>query len=186
MTLPLLIVVSGSSASGKSSLAVDLAKEMRLPLISRDDIKESIMDVFPVRNLEESHVAGSAAFLAMYRMIDRMLEAGVGAVVESTFTRGRAEDDLAKYMSDCRMIQVNCKADAPVIKARLAERIQTDSRHPGHQDHVAYVEIEDALLRGDFDALDLNAPLIQVNSNEGLDPDLDEIVRQIRTFADEP
>lgn len=140
------------------------------------------MDVFPASNLEESHTAGSAAFLAMYRMVDRVLEAGIGAVVESTFTRGRAEEDLARFSKDCRMIQVNCRADAEVIKERLAERIQTGSRHPGHQDHVAYVQIEDALLRGDFDALDLDAPLIQVDSNEGLSPDLDEVVERIKEF----
>lgn len=38
--LPLLVVVTGSPASGKSTLAEKLSESMRLPLLAKDAFKE--------------------------------------------------------------------------------------------------------------------------------------------------
>jgi predicted kinase len=177
--LPLLLIVSGSPASGKSSLAEDLAEQLGLPLISRDDIKEAIMDVIPVADLDASHLVGAAAFVAMYRVLDRLLAASTGVVLESTFERGRSEGDLKQYFDRSRPLQVNCQASAAVLKDRLAERIATGSRHPGHQDAAAYQEVEAATERGDYRPLDLDVPLLQVDSNNGFDPDIPEVLSWI-------
>jgi predicted kinase len=180
--LPLLVIVSGSPASGKSSLAEEIASLLCLPLLSRDDIKEALMDVFPVTNLAESHVAGAAAFKAMYQVLGSMLTVGAGAVVESTFERGRSERDLEAFFDRCRPVQVSCQADAEVLKERLRERIRTGSRHPGHQDDAALAEIEEATARGDHDPLELAIPCILVDTNDGFIPGADEIVARIRSL----
>lgn len=176
---PALIIVSGSPASGKSSIAVDLANAMTLPLLSRDDFKEAIMDVIPVDDVEQSHIVGSAAFVAMYRVLDRLLDAGVGAVLESTFERGRSETDLASRIERAQSVQVHCFADAATLKDRLAERISTGGRHSGHQDHIAYVEIESALADGEYDALDLNIGLIAIDTSNDRPVDIDAVLDQI-------
>ena len=47
----LLILVSGPSAAGKSSLAETIARELRLPLIAKDTIKEALFDTLGVLDL---------------------------------------------------------------------------------------------------------------------------------------
>jgi predicted kinase len=42
------VVVSGSPASGKTTLARAIASELNLPLIAKDAIKEALMSVLPV------------------------------------------------------------------------------------------------------------------------------------------
>ncbi len=44
MGLPLLLVVTGMPSSGKTTVAEDLARRLRLPLIAKDEIKESLYD----------------------------------------------------------------------------------------------------------------------------------------------
>lgn len=179
--LPVLVIVSGSPASGKSSLAEDIADELCFPLLSRDDIKEALMDVFPVTNLEESHIAGAAAFKAMYQVLGSMLKVGASVVLESTFEKGRSEGDLESFFNRCRPMQVSCQANADVLKERLAERIRSRSRHPGHQDDAAHDEVEEAMARGDYDPLDLSIPLAMVDTNEGFKPTAEAIVAWIRS-----
>lgn len=41
---PILIVVTGRPASGKTTLAHILAREIRCPVISRDEIKEGLVN----------------------------------------------------------------------------------------------------------------------------------------------
>jgi predicted kinase len=178
-SLPLLVIVSGSPASGKSSLAEEIAAELNLPLLSRDDIKEALMDVYPAEDRKESKVAGAAAFKAMYQVLGSMLQVGVGVVLESTFEKGRSENDLSQFFDRSIPVQVTCKASTDVLKERLAERIRTGSRHPGHQDEAAYIEVEEAMARGDYDPLDLDVPCIEVNSDDGFKPAVHEIVARI-------
>ena len=44
MTPPLLVVVSGMPSSGKTTVAEELARRLRLPLIAKDAIKESLYE----------------------------------------------------------------------------------------------------------------------------------------------
>src|SRR4051812_35001180 len=59
---PLLIVVGGPPGSGKTTLATDLARSLRIPVISRDGIKEPIMEVYRIDTVEQSRQAGQAAY----------------------------------------------------------------------------------------------------------------------------
>jgi len=62
---PLFVVVSGPPASGKSTLAPMLARELDLPLIAKDTIKDALMSVLPVPDVEASRQMGRAAVRAM-------------------------------------------------------------------------------------------------------------------------
>ena len=41
--MPMFVLVAGPPGSGKSSLAAPLAKELGLPLLAKDEIKEALM-----------------------------------------------------------------------------------------------------------------------------------------------
>ena len=49
MSKPLLFVITGRPATGKTTLARRLAVDLRLPLIHKDGLKESLYDALGAR-----------------------------------------------------------------------------------------------------------------------------------------
>src|SRR6202044_1104907 len=65
-------LVAGWPGSGKSTLAAGLATELGLPLLSKDGIKEALMDGLGRREtVAESRQLGQAAVLTMLRVAAR-------------------------------------------------------------------------------------------------------------------
>ena len=78
------VVVSGPPASGKSTLAPVLARELGLPLVAKDTIKDALMSVLPVPDVEASRQLGRGAVAAMLAVA---ADSPIGAAVESNFYR---------------------------------------------------------------------------------------------------
>ena len=75
------VLVAGWPGSGKTTLAAALATELGLPLLSKDEIKEALMDgLGPPGMVAQSRQLGRAAVLAMLRVAARC----PGAVLDST------------------------------------------------------------------------------------------------------
>jgi 8-oxo-dGTP pyrophosphatase MutT (NUDIX family)/predicted kinase len=123
------VVVSGPPASGKSTLAPALARELGLPLVAKDTIKDAFMSVLPVPDLEASRRLGRAAVVAMLAVAG---ESPVGAVIESNFRRSVAAAGLAGLPGP--VVEVFCRVDRETAARRYAAR--AGSRHPGHFDAV--------------------------------------------------
>lgn len=62
---PLYVVISGPPGSGKTTLAAGMAQEMRLQLIAKDQIKETLMSVLTAPNVGASRTIGQAAIEVM-------------------------------------------------------------------------------------------------------------------------
>lgn len=58
MAPPLFVVVSGPPASGKSTLAPVLARDLGLPLVAKDTIKDALMSELAVPDVEVSRQLG--------------------------------------------------------------------------------------------------------------------------------
>ncbi len=181
-SLPLLVVVTGSPGSGKTTLATDLARALRIPLISRDAIKEPIMEVYRINSVQESRQAGQAAYRILASMIEQLITGGSSCVVESNFAHGMGEDDFAPFIGRASIIQVHCTAPNDIILARFRERAESGERHAGHQDLDVLDDLAVALDTGRYDPLDLPAPLYRVDTNDGFDPTAGYIATEIRAL----
>lgn len=123
----LFVVVSGPPASGKSTLAPALAQQLALPLIAKDAIKEALMSVLPLPDVEASRQLGRAAVAAMLSVA---AASPIGAVLESVFFRSVAVDALQRLPG--RVVEIFCRCDDATARDRYAKR--AGERPAGHFD----------------------------------------------------
>lgn len=128
---PTLIIVSGAPGSGKTTLAHRLASDLHLPLISKDELKESLADATGTPlDMAASMQLGEVAYAILYFVAQRLLKAPTGLIIESNFRRGVSEPELRPLLasSDSRLIQ--CTAAPDVVLRRYGERYDrgTDTR----------------------------------------------------------
>ena len=155
-----LIVVSGIPASGKTTLARSLGSALGLPVISKDVIKESLMDTLGTGDAERASTLSRAAHGVMYALLDDL---GGDVILEAHFHHGAAEPALEATGRD--LIQVYCSCPVDVAWARYQRRRDDPDRHPGHlpehQDEAATAGWRSRTPR----PLDLNAPLVEVDTS---------------------
>ena len=121
------LVVSGPPASGKSTLAPQVAASLGLPLVAKDTIKDALMSVLGVADIEASRQLGRAAVRAMLAVAE---QSPIGAVVESNFYRSVAGPDLMSLPG--HIVEVFCRCTPDVAWERYRHRAGT--RHAGHFD----------------------------------------------------
>ena len=95
---PVFVVVNGPPGSGKTTLAERLAPLLGLPLISKDVIKEALMGVWNVEDVQTSRRLGRAAMAVMFSVAE---DASAGAVLDANFRRSLANDELDAVARSC-------------------------------------------------------------------------------------
>jgi predicted kinase len=147
-TEPRVVLVGGPPASGKTTLAGRLARELGLPLIAKDGLKETLFDAVDGDvDLRRSQTLGRAAFALLWHVLDCQLAAGASAVGEGSFDRVRsvAALDRLRERHAFAVVQVHCRAPVDVLERRYAGRAA--ERHPGHLDAERHPRLEsDAYL----------------------------------------
>jgi predicted kinase len=185
--LRLLVLVGGAPGSGKTTLARRLGPALALPVMAKDDFKESLLETLGAPDRATSAALGRAAMHLLYGTGRRILEAGIGVILESNFYPGLAEPDLAPLLRLAPAVQVHCQGDPETVARRYAAR--APGRHPGHFDDLQAPVVRERLLAGAFRPLDLDAPLLRVDTTSpaaaagGYDPPLDAILDAVRAAA---
>ena len=110
------VVVSGPPASGKTTLARAIAPALGLPLVAKDTIKEALMSVLPVPDVETSRAIGTASVAALLAVAAETS----GAVLESVWHRSRSRPDLQRLPGN--IVEVFCRCDPRIAQRRYAER----------------------------------------------------------------
>lgn len=183
----------GRPGSGKTTLAAILAQRLSPPLLARDELKEAIADaILPAAPLEadrrpepidpaESRRFGNASYALLFLVMDRLLEAGTGVVVESNFRRGVAEPELASRVARAAAAAlVHCEADPDRIRVRVRVRAGSPERHRVHPDIHRLDDLVRELGEGRSEPLALDREPIRVDTSDGYRPPLDDIVSRIR------
>jgi predicted kinase len=157
----MLVVVTGPPASGKSGLARDLATELRIPFISKDELKERLYEVVGSGDPVEDEIE-AAALAILFSVARSNLDAGVSVLVESNFD---ARSDTQPFRElDARIVQIHCGGEVDELVESFAERSASGRRHPGHDDSPSDAEeVRRKIESGFWDPLDIPAELIRVD-----------------------
>jgi len=135
---PLVVVVSGPPASGKSRLAGLLADRYGWPVLAKDDFKEFLFEVLGTGDAAWSARLSRLAFAMQFEAALEMTRAGRSFVLEGNFEADvHGAHCAALAQAGARLVQVACRAEPAVLSARLVARARACARHPGHLDDQA-------------------------------------------------
>lgn len=135
------ILVSGLPATGKSTMAAYLSGQLRIPMFSKDAIKERLYDTLGFSSREEKVRLGVAAMGIMYDSARACLSCGQSVILENNF-EDASREGLAALLAacPCGVITVHMTGDLRAIYQRFAERDQSPGRHRGHVVNDCYPE----------------------------------------------
>jgi predicted kinase len=180
---PLLVVVTGPPAGGKSSVAERIADELRLPLVAKDAFKETLADALGTpADDEASQRLGEATFPLLFLVLEHLLGAGVSPVVEADFKPGPVDErfDRLAERAPHRLVQVHVSAPHEVLVERYRERAERGERHPIHVDDERLDEMVERLARDEWPPLELEGELLTLDTAEADEADVERLVGRVR------
>jgi predicted kinase len=168
-TRPTLIVVSGPSGAGKTTLAHRLARRIGCPAICRDEIKEGMVLNAPDFEPSTGDELTMRTLPTFFNVLRLLLESGVTTVAEAAFQDHVWRPRLEPLREIARLKVIQCVVDDEVARERTALRMTHDPTRRAHADADA------DSLRRKFNRLALNVPSIDVDTTENYVPDLEFI-----------
>ena len=191
-TRPLLVIVSGAPAAGKTTLGKRLAAELGLARLCKDEVREMVGDWLLPESPAQSKALGAAAYALCFRLAGELLDNGVGVLVEAAFGRGVAEtggglrpgSGLNPLVARSRAVLVHLAASQPLSELRFRERYARGERHPAHRDADTVSAPSGTLFKKVWSRwerpLELGVPTLVIDTTEGYVDDLTEILRFVR------
>jgi predicted kinase len=131
---PSLVVVCGPPCSGKTTLASKLHGETGLAYLAIDSILQRIL---PGSSFEQAD--RDLAYRVLGFTVEQLLLAGIGVIVDATFTRAPHLEDLEVLASRCkaRLFLIECRIDVAIAIKRFQDR---GGQHPAVDLDEARVE----------------------------------------------
>jgi predicted kinase len=181
---PLLLLVTGAPATGKTTLSRRLAADLKLPLVARDDLKEILFDQLGWSTVEWSQQLGRASFELMYLVIEKLLAAAVSQVVDCNLDPKYATARLLslKQRYDFNPFQIICQTRNDVLLQRYTARIESGERHPGHVDRLRLGEFNADAIKQQYVVMNIGGNALTLDMTDFKQTQYEQLLLQIRDF----
>ena len=145
MKKPVLVLISGTSGTGKTVLARRLAASLPVVVLEKDAIKETLFDALGGGDRDWSRKLGTAAFELLRVLVGSHLRAGQSVVVEANFQLSFEAPWIDRVRSeyDVDVLELHCHTDLETALGRVARRDDSGERHAAHRVGDSGAELRD-------------------------------------------
>lgn len=148
---PVVLVVCGAAATGKTYLAQELASLSGLTRLSSDLVRKELAGLGPTERAPQAVYSGDASLRTYRELGARAAAAADGAIVDATFRRRTDRQEFFNAFGG-RGLFVECTAPADVVAERATRREHDPARVSDATPAIA------ARQRREFEPLDEVAP----------------------------
>jgi predicted kinase len=181
---PNIIIMTGRPASGKSALAKWLSIELKLPLVSKDSIREQLFDRWSWKDRKWAQEFGKASVDMMFYFAQAELEVGHSIIMDNSFyppvSNPRFQALKEQYHTES--IQIVCNSDRETLFQRFKSRADSGNRHPGHGDQDVLEELYANLADHSSQILEIGGSVIEVDTTDFAKVDYQEILNQVKSL----
>jgi hypothetical protein len=176
---PLAILIGGAPGSGKSMLADALCLSLDLPVLHKDQLVHGRW-----RTLDRAMELGASGIQPFFESMELWAEAGISFVAEQTFYPGVSESDVTRRLVPIStLIYVHCRSSDSF--ERWERRMRGD-RLCGAARLGKLVPVVEQLTDDLAEPLDFGCPTFSVNTDDGYQPGLKELVAEIDHLYSRP
>jgi len=164
---PHLYVVSGPPASGKTTVASQLATALGVPCLSKDAIKEILYAGMP-GHLDESKLLGIASLNLIFSIAQTILSSGTGVVIEANFMALHDVQRVTalKQATGAKVAELHLTAAHDVLVDRYRRRAEEPKRHVGHRDRERVPYVSRGIMDGRWGPLGFGRETITIDCSD--------------------
>ncbi len=198
------ILVTGIPAAGKSTMAEAVSERLKLPVISKDTVKELLFDNVGFHSREEKVNLGIASMEIMYYVARQLMKTGQPFILENNFEYS-SESGMKNLLEDYPypVLTITLTGDYRVIYRRFLERESSPDRHRGHVvndcypekkvNHlkplkaktISYEDFACGIEKRGFDAFRVGERQIKVDTTDFSKIDMEKLFSQIAAWREE-
>lgn len=181
---PRCIIVTGRAGAGKTTLSKQLGRQLWMPVISRDEIKEGYVNTFGVKHDQLPPDTDSFVSDFFFDIVCQYLTNKVSVVIEAAFQHTVWESRMPKITELSYPYIIVCSVDEETAAQRHLQRgLANPRREFYHEDKrvALYRATGEIGTPKPYVAPNFDVPTIHVSTENDYSPSLDEIAHQIQS-----
>lgn len=174
---PTLIIVTGRPASGKSTLAHTLASRVPCPLISRDAMKEGLVNT--VTGISHNIDLNRHVYHTFFETVEFLLKQSITIVIEAAFQHKLWIEKINHFQQIATIRLIICSIDTELAVSRFIERGKSDpERVKFHDNWADSVSID--RLHQEYIPPQADVPTLTIDTSDGYQPSIEHMLEFIR------
>jgi dephospho-CoA kinase len=176
MNKPLLLIITGMPASGKTTLAHFISEKIHCPLLSRDELKEGYINTLGIPHGQLNDAAARHIYDTFFATIELLLSQKISLVIEAAFQHKLWKPKLSTLQSIADIKILICTTKPEIAVSRFEKRyLQQSSREKYHGDESGLKNITNDLFYN-YDPIQSDFPCLIIDTTDNYHPGIEEIL----------
>ncbi len=171
-----LIVITGPSGSGKSTLSEKLSSELKLPLLSRDRLKEGVINTYNCTHDELGPQMNKQIYDEFFSLTRSMLDKKISLIIEAAFQHGLWAKQLDSLSLIANVKIVLCEVSFETSLKRMKDGLVEQPWRAKYHGDVEKLETYSEQKKY-YEPPKLDLPTLSINTSVGYSPNIQDIIK---------